>query len=229
MPTSTCLIIAGNLLPLVMSAFGGWGVREILPLYWFESAIIGFFTILKILLAGGGIGKPGSRRAQAAARERLAGGDFSALALAGKIFMAAFFTFHFGMFMFGHGVFLFGLILGQFASTGAAGGLGYDWFHPLLAVKWAVLSLVCGHAASFVLNYIMKGEYKTAQAQKCMMAPYARIVIMHLTIMAGGFLAMLTRNAGPALAVFVALKILADARAHIKEHAVPVPVKASAV
>lgn len=224
MPTSGYFIIAANLLPLGFVLTGDWGLREILPLYWVESAIIGFFTILKMLLAGGAIaqfraGKSGARAALPPGL--LPGGAYSVLAMAGKLFMAGFFTVHFGMFMFVHGVFLFGFVL-QGAQLGPAkvdpmnAGL---WLDYLGAVKWGILALFGGHAASFFLNYIAGGEYRHASAGECMASPYSRIVVMHLTILLGAFASIVLPGAGTIMAIFVVAKIFADVAAHKKEHA----------
>lgn len=215
MPTSAYFIIAANLLPLVLTLAGVWGLREILPLYWVESAIVGFFAILKILLSGGLLPKDaGDNKAAAAA--------FSAVVMAGKLFLAGFFTVHFGLFMFVHGVFLFGFIL-EGAQTGAAqadptGPLA--WLRYLAEVKWGIFALFCGHAASFVLNFILKGEYRNASAKECMARPYPRIIVMHLTILLGAFISFALPGAGAIMAVFVIAKIFADVAAHKKEHAV---------
>lgn len=214
MPVSAYFIIAANLLPLGFVLTGDWGLREILPLYWVESAIIGFFTILKMLLAGGPIAKlRGAGTAVA--------GVYSALAMGAKLFMAGFFTFHFGMFMFVHGVFLFGFVL-QGAQFGPAkvdpmnAGL---WLDYLGAVKWGIAALFGGHAVSFFLNYLAGGEFRHTSASECMASPYPRIIVMHLTILLGAFASIAMPGAGTIMVIFVVAKIFADVAAHKKEHA----------
>lgn len=223
MPVSAYFIIAANLLPLGFVLTGGWGLREILPLYWVESAIIGFFAILKILLAGGAIARfrAGKSGARAALPPRLLpGGPYSVLAMAGKLFMAGFFTVHFGMFMFVHGIFLFGFVL-QGAQLGPAkvdplsAGL---WLEYLGAVKWGIAALFGGHAASFFLNYLAGGEFRHASAAECMASPYPRIIVMHLTILLGAFVSSALPGAGGVMVIFVIAKIFADVAAHKKEH-----------
>lgn len=89
MTNSAYIIIAANLLPLAMTLGGAWSLNEILPLYWSESAIIGFFTILKILTAGGAIAKLNKRRGEPtefARQEAIVGGVYSTLAIGAKIF-----------------------------------------------------------------------------------------------------------------------------------------------
>lgn len=237
MPSSTYFIIAGNLLPLFMCGLGYWRVDQILPLYWSESAIVGSYTILKILLSGGPIAK--AKRGlpngpQDYTPQESIGGPYSSLAIGAKLFISAFFTFHFGMFMFVHGVFLFGFVL-QGARLGPATVNPFSpdlWLSYLWPVRWGILSLAAGHGASFFLNYIKGGEYRNAKAGEVMMQPYSRIIVMHLTILGGAFLAIKMRNAGAntALFAFVALKIFMDVKAHLKEHAgAPEPVAESAI
>ncbi len=57
------------------------------------------------------------------------------------------------------------------------------------------------------------GELKTQMGE-----PYKRIIVMHLTIILGGFLTMLLRAPAAALLVLIVLKTAADLRAHRKEH-----------
>ena len=57
-----------------------------------------------------------------------------------------------------------------------------------------------------------------------MTAPYKRIVILHLTIIFGGGLAMMVKSTAPALVILIVLKIIADLHAHRREHQVTAPV-----
>lgn len=224
MTNSAYVIIAANLLPLMMTMGGAWSLNEILPLYWSESAIIGFFTLLKIISAGGPIAKLNNRRGEPTeftSQETIPGGAYSALAIGAKIFMAGFFTVHFGLFMFVHGVFLFGFVLqGMHLGKATVDPLSPAlWLHYLWAVKWGILSLFGGHAASFFMNYLGAGEYRTARPDQCMHRPYPRVIVMHLTILLGAFVSTAMPAAGPVMVFFVAAKIFADVHAHLKERA----------
>ena len=125
--------------------------------------------------------------------------------------------------MFVHGLFLFGFVL-QGARLGPATVDPMNpalWLSYLWPVRWGIISLSAGHGASFFLNYIKGGEYRAAKANEVMMQPYSRIVLMHMTILGGAFLAIRMRGEGAtaALFAFVALKIFMDVKAHLKEHA----------
>lgn len=93
LPTSAWLLLAANLVPLVGVLALGWRLPDILLLFWTESAIIGGFTILKML----------SKRAWSA------------------LFYVPFFCVHYGLFMSVHLLFLVSLFLddGPFATPGA--------------------------------------------------------------------------------------------------------------
>ena len=234
MTTSAYIIIAANLLPLLMTLHGDWGINEILPLYWSESAVVGFFTILKILSAGGPIARlasGGTGETEYTPQNAIPGGPYSSLAIGAKVFLAAFFMVHFGAFMFGHGLFLFGFVL-QGMHLGKATVNPTDpnlWLHYLWGVRWGILALFIGHASSFYMNYLSAGEYRNARPSDCMKQPYSRIVVMQLTILLGAFLSTALRGPGPVMVFFVAAKIFADVHAHLKERAraaVPVPAAA---
>ena len=51
-PAVTSLVLA-NLIPLAGTLFFGWSSGVIMVLYWFETAVIGFYSILKLPLAQG--------------------------------------------------------------------------------------------------------------------------------------------------------------------------------
>ena len=57
-------------------------------------------------------------------------------------------------------------------------------------LKYALLALFISHGVSFVTNYLLKGEYKKEKVNSLMGRPYARIVVLHVAIIFGGFLTM---------------------------------------
>ena len=55
-------------------------------------------------------------------------------------------------------------------------------------IGWAALALFLSHLVSFIFNYIGKGEYKQSKVNDLMGQPYGRVVVLHVTIILGGFL-----------------------------------------
>ncbi|HTY13435.1 MAG TPA: DUF6498-containing protein, partial [Candidatus Omnitrophota bacterium] len=78
LPTSSILLVSANLIPVVGVIHGGWNLFDILFIYWAESAIIGFFNVLKMMSAGG-------KKSLTSPIDWLI-----------KLFMCGFFTVHFG-------------------------------------------------------------------------------------------------------------------------------------
>jgi hypothetical protein len=193
---SVLALIAANVVPLLGVLWFGWEVFPLLLLFWFENLIIGAFNVVKMILAS-----PDSRKGWAA-----------------KLFLVPFFSVHYGMFTLVHGVFVIGLFGGQFRQ-----GAPFPDLSIVLGLiqeehlGWAILGLTVSHAVSFGMNYIGEGEYRRASLDMLMSQPYGRIVVLHLTIMGGGFLMMALGSPTVGLVLLVVLKIGLDLSAHLKE------------
>ncbi len=128
-------------------------------------------------------------------------GRFQGLALAG------FFTLHYGLF---HLVYLVFIL--TFAFTGM-----YGLADPLgIALGCAVFF------ANHLISYLWYRPRETEAPMQIFAEPYARILPMHLTIIAGGFVsAILPGEAGSRLVLllFLLLKAGADVVAHQRKHA----------
>jgi hypothetical protein len=200
-PLSVWVLVGANLVPLAGVLFWGWDVFALLLLFWMENVVIGVLNVVKILLA-----------------------DPTDMALwAGKAFMAPFFCFHYGMFTAIHGTFVFALFGGKTANA-SYDAQGINVIEPALRAAgelglWLPLGvLVASHAFSFLWNYLYRGEFRRAKLAELMAKPYGRIVVLHLTILFGGFGAMMLGSPVWALLLLIALKIGLDVRAHVKEH-----------
>lgn len=212
-------LVVANLLPLAGVLFWGWRLIDLLTLYWIESAVVGVYTVLKILLAGRSRGPV-------------------AVAVVGKLFIIPFFVFHYGLFWLVHGMFLQVLFTGRtmdqaltgiFDNPALSGGLAF-FASPLIALAqadhqlWPVIGLLLSHGVSFVTNYIGGGEYRRTAPNEAMGQPYSRVFVLHLVIIGGGFVAMALGQSLPALLLFVGLKVVVDLRAHLREHRKVAPV-----
>ena len=124
---------------------------------------------------------------------------------AAKLFIIPFFCVHYGMFTLVHGVFVIGFFGGGFKSQGGLlPSVGTLW--QLVTqnhLEWPFLGLALSHGISFVHNYLWLGEYQQAKLQALMAQPYGRVVVLHLTILGGGFLMMALHSPRAGLVVLV--------------------------
>jgi hypothetical protein len=194
---SVIALFAANLAPIYGVTFLGWEAFPLILLFWVENVIIGVYNVLKMLIA-----TPGD-----------------SLKWLPKLFYIPFFCLHYGIFTFVHGVFVFGLLGGYFRK-GAPSPDGMVVLQTILNyhLEWAILGLVVSHGISFVLNYIGRSEYRQSTIMHLMEQPYGRVIVMHLTILGGGFLMMVLHSPIVGLILLVLLKIALDVRAHVREH-----------
>lgn len=187
---STLVLITANLIPVAGSVFLGWNLADVMVLYWAESAVIGFFNICKIAVIG----------------------RWLAL-LAGPFFVA-----HFGGFMSIHFLFIYTIFIKQ-AQTGNAAGSDLAEVAQLFINLWpALAALFISHAFSFYRNFLGRHEYRGRTLNTQMSEPYNRIIFMHLVIIFGGGLSLVLGGPTPILLVVIALKIVFDVKAHLKQH-----------
>jgi hypothetical protein len=196
---SVLALLFVNLIPLVGVLFLDWDLYSIMVLYWLENLVIGGFNIIKMTFA--------------------AKADSS---LSQKLFSIPFFTFHYGFFCFVHGIFVMVLFQpgGLFATSFSPFDLFSLSFMQSLAraFNWALLALVLSHGLSLVSNYFLAQEYLTVSVQEQLFQPYRRIIILHMTILVGGFVTMILGAPIFALVFMVILKTVMDVRAHQQEH-----------
>jgi hypothetical protein len=169
-----------------------WSVFTVMALFWFENVVIGAFNVLKMLTTGVRNG---------------AGGVLGAVAT------AAFFTLHYGLFTLVHGVFvvmLFGLPeLGRGAMDGGPIGPVSALVERLVLDRdgwWAMAAIVAAHGVGYVKWAAATRELPTP-LKDLMAAPYGRIVVLHLTLIAGGFLIMMLHTPVAGVLLLVALKL----------------------
>lgn len=115
----------------------------------------------------------------------------------------SFFVVHYGMFTLGHGVFVVALF-----------GI------PVENLNWVAVSLLLmfiSHGVSYFHNFIGRGEYLRVSYQDLFIQPYSRVVIMHITIIIGGFMVKSLGSPPAALLVMVGLKTVIDIFSHLRE------------
>ncbi|MDH4044689.1 MAG: DUF6498-containing protein [Gemmatimonadota bacterium] len=193
-PSLVALVLA-NLWPLVGVILLSWTVFAVLFLFWLENVVVGLFNVGRMWMANGPSEKAGASKAT----------------------LIPFFMVHYGMFAAVHGL----LVIALFG-----GDPGAMLLSPTLVTRtiadtgvWpAALALTASHGFSFVVNYLLGGEFRTTSLETAMVQPYARVVVLHLVILIGGFLVAALGQPTVALALLVLLKIGIDAVAHERQH-----------
>jgi hypothetical protein len=188
---SVLWLVGVNLVPVAGVFLLGWDVSTILFLYWAENVVIGIFNLVKMKKARGQEMKSRFSINKRSPREMSRAGVMS------------FFLIHYGMFTLGHGVFVVALF-------------GFS----IKNLNWVAVSLLLmfiSHGVSYFHNFIGREEFERVSYQDLFIQPYSRVVIMHITIIIGGFMVKSLGSPPAALLVMVGLKTVIDIFAHLKE------------
>lgn len=191
---SLATLLVANLLPLIGVAFWGWKLFDLIVIYWLETLVIGGLSIMQLALTTGWF----------------------------ALFAVPFFIVHFGGFMAGHFMFL-DLMFG--------GGGGGDFsaiprrLRDMIVAEglWvALISLAVSHGLGFLFAVLLpwlrqrwqgrglREETEADLAGRAMFGPYRRVMIMHVSILLGAFLATAFGNNFVLLALLVVLKTASD-------------------
>jgi len=189
---STLALLTANLMPLFGVLALGWSVAPIMVFYWSENLVVGFFNVLKMRLAQGSVANSNTSLNGRPVRETDRGA------------MILFFVAHYGIFTLVHGAFVMTLFAARW--RGAFSELGL-----------ALLFLTVSHGVSYKRNFINRGEYRNVAFTRLFWQPYQRVIIMHITILAGGAWAQAKGSPVYALLVLVMLKTAIDLSLHLLE------------
>lgn len=176
----------------------GWSPFVVMALFWFENVVIGALNVVKILVAGARLGGP--------------------VGLLGALAVAAFFTVHYGLFTAVHGMFvvlLFGAAdIGREALNGGLTAPLKAMAHYLLAERagWIAALTIVLLQASGLLQWLVRGRENPAALKELMSAPYGRIVVLHVTLIASGFLVQALHAPVAGALLLVGLKLAYDLR-----------------
>ena len=188
---SVLALIAANLAALAIAYATGMSLRDLMLVYWIQSVVIGATNVLRILRLKRFATDGFKMNNEEVKEEPHVPGT-----------VAIFFTLHYGGF---HLIYLIFLL--------ADGPRRAPALAPLYV--YAVLALV------FIVNHAYSLRHNVARDARgrpnigtLMMLPYARILPMHLTILAGG----LFTGSTFAFFVFGLLKTVADVVMHVVEH-----------
>jgi hypothetical protein len=173
----------------------GWSPFVVMMLVWFENVVIGVFNVVRMLATGARLG---------------AGG------IVGAVAISAFFTVHYGLFTAVHGAFVVllfgGAEAGREAMNGDLAGPAAAMLHYLLAERdgWlAVIAIVLMHASGLA-QWLARTRAAPPPLKEVMGAPYGRIVILHVTLIASAFLLQALKTPVAGALLLVGMKLAYD-------------------
>lgn len=193
--TSLQVLLLVNLFTIFVAVKEEWGLGTLMWVYWFQSIIIGFFNVVRIV------------RLKNFSTDGLKMNDQPiSPTQASKYLVAGFFTVHYGLF---HLVYFFFLFIGFTKIAGSTSPVAWNF------VIVTSLMFFCNHLFSFLYN--KERDVKKINIGTLMFLPYARILPMHLTII---FAPVFVVFATFPLFIFLLLKTIADMITHIVEHTI---------
>lgn len=209
LPPSAIVLLLVNSVPLLGVALLEWTVYSVVFLYWLETAIIGFYTLLKMLVAGF------YRRKQnpALTLQAFAGAPF--LAYAGVLFLAVLLYF------------LTAIFQEEYLAPDPMMGLFRNGLY-IISTVWNTSNRVIlysalfffSHGMSFVHNFIVRREMERIDdLNDLLVVPVVRMGVLWLTMWAGGVLVLLLNRSVFGLLMLVVLKTGVDLYAHLRIHA----------
>ena len=210
---SAISLVVANLIVAVVVITQRWGYYSVILVYWFEALIIGLYNLVRMVVVCW-FGEPlGSRVGMK--------DGFSRFIL--SLVVGGFFVLKWGAFALGLG-FLVASAPAFFAKANGSHEL-FSVMDGLEAVgagvMGAALVLLISHGVSFVLNFLIRGEYKRSNVLILLVKPYARMILV-LVVLVLGFVATyytgdLTGATGFAVAI-VLVKLAVDLVSHAFEH-----------
>ena len=187
-------LIIANLIPVIGVWFFGWSAKEVFLVYCLETIIIGFFTLLKMLITGLIVKKDVWQ-----SQGRVSKQPF-------WLFML-FFLVHYGLFV--------SVQMGMFFAVSGIGdqyGITfYNFFSkwPSLLTNDAYIMLgvfIVSYGFRLTTDFILTGDYKTSSLGYLMFQPYGRIFIQQVTVILGSM--FLSFGAGKIfILIFALIKI----------------------
>ncbi len=199
LPTLALLLLT-NLIPIYLVLFDQWTVAQMVLLFWLENVIIGIMNVLKMRTC-----QPNKRPRSKHNRE-----------------MTTFFMIHYGGFTFGHGIFVIAFFFFvEFDYGTLASPYTFSQVITDPNLWWTMLALLISHGFSYYWHFFKGGERMRETTDSLFFKPYARVVVLHITIIGGAWLAASLKQPIWALLVLVFLKILVDMGSHYSSHKKP--------
>lgn len=184
-------LIGANLIAIILAVVEGWDLHVLMLVYWAQSVIIGYFSVRRMLdlkeFSTEGLSQSGRVLNSTPATQKR---------------IAHFFALHYGGF---HLIYLAFILMGE------GNAFREDWLYLAICVA----AFFYNHQYSFKTNR-ERDRNRKPNIGNIMFFPYARIIPMHLTIIAGGAIGSASTGV---LILFLGLKTAADVVMHKVEHA----------
>lgn len=204
---SAYTLVTANFFTIFIAVSESWSLSEVMFIYWFQSVVIGVFTVVRLLSLSESDFPEVEDGIKLQSKDGVRYADLDSSIWFLKVFMAGFFTVHYGLFHYGY----------------------YEFIAQSVDFTEKAIWLSCGlflanHAFSYLYNR-MNDQGKKMNFGELMVKPYYRIIPMHTTIVIGMFgyviLGILGFDAEkPVLVFFLALKTLADVLTHTRKHSI---------
>jgi hypothetical protein len=186
------VVLLANLVALVGAVFLQWNAFEVVFLYWLENLVIGALSVLKMIFAHGG----GSSYVDLYRRY-----PHMLIALPAVVL---FFILHYGFACDVHGFFVFSMFDKDHAvRENLLAGVQSELTGGVLL---ALAALIAEHAYMLYRDFWKRGDYARFPSMMYMFAPYARVAIVHCSLLLGAILSKLF--SAPAIVVAVLLIVL---------------------
>lgn len=192
-------VVGLNAIPVYGVFHWGWQSFDLIFLYWLENVIIGMFTLLRFVI------RPYQHPVE----------------IIMPLLFAPFFAVHYGMFCMGHGLFIFSIfgedrldVNGLLGPLQAIAPVLQQNHLLLAAISLALLQLFDW------LRDINERGLGCDNIKDLMTAPYRRIIVLHVTILASGFALGAMHEPLAGLLILVALKTTFDLYHWRKDEAV---------
>lgn len=191
-------LILGNIVPLFGVLFLDWSPFLVVFSYWSENIVIGFYNVLKMRQAS--LPMPSDSPPIMVNIPWWKGPRYTR---SKRAFILSFIAIY-GIFTLVHGGIIWSIFDSQTLSV--------------VSVLAVMFPLFVGHGISYLRNFIGKGEYLKVTPAFFMLQPFQRVILMHVTVLVGGFVAEVFSSALPMLVVLVFLKIFVDLLTHRHLH-----------
>lgn len=191
-------MLIANAVPLLGVLFLGWDAFTIVALYWLENVVIGLFNALKMARCppdGSLLTNIQSGTRDSSDGRKVSRGFSRIMWFGWKLFLIAFFCFHYGFFCMGHGMFVWILLgpggIGD-SMRGHIDGVHLNWSESLATfatpgMAIAVVGILVSHAISFATQHFGHRRVQFKPITDQMMEPYKRIVVLHVAIITAAF------------------------------------------